>query len=140
MKSKNILLLYYILSLIICKSNALKCGEEEIDNCLQCGTGEASNTCLKCKDKHFLFFNNMFCIPCDDPTYGQIGCGGNCDSSHYNQFRNVFYAKKMLARKVIIIWKDFAIVALKVLMDAKSAQLKLVIIILMKKYINVQNV
>ena len=89
MKNKNILLLYYILSLIICKSNALKCWEEEIDNCLQCGTGEASNTCLKCKDKHFLFFNNMFCIPCDDPTYGQIGCGGNCDSSRYNEFRNV---------------------------------------------------
>ena len=45
-----------------------------IENCLE----ENSETCTKCKDKYFQFFHNLFCLSCDDPTYGQIGCEGNC--------------------------------------------------------------
>ena len=84
------LILYFILCLIFGYSNSLKCGEVEIENCIQCGTGDASNTCVQCKDKHFLLFHNLYCIPCDDQTYGQIGCGGNCDSSRYIETRNIF--------------------------------------------------
>ena len=45
-----------------------------IENCLE----ENLETCTKCKDKYFQFFNNLFCLSCDDPTYGQIGCERNC--------------------------------------------------------------
>jgi hypothetical protein len=32
----------------------------------------------------------MFCIPCDDKDYGQVGCGGNCDASKYENDRFVY--------------------------------------------------
>ena len=71
----------------IIHSEVLKCGDKEIENCEQCGTGENSNTCIKCKDKHFLFFNNLYCLPCADKNYGQVGCGGNCKSTNLNEER-----------------------------------------------------
>ena len=64
MKKLNILFLYSILIFNFCKSDILKCGEEEIENCSICGEGD---TCNICKDKHFQFFNNLFCLPCNDP-------------------------------------------------------------------------
>ena len=76
MKKINILLLYCILSSVLFKSNFLKCGEEQIENCDQCRIGESANTCKKCKDKYFPVLNNLFCLACDDPLYGQVGCGG----------------------------------------------------------------
>ena len=48
------------------------------------------DTCIECKSKYFLFFNNLLCLACDDKIYGQVGCGGNCDSSNYIVTRNVF--------------------------------------------------
>ena len=85
---KAILLLIVSLSSIIIISNeSLNCNGETIDHCQQCNTGENSDTCAKCEDKYFLFFNNLLCLPCDDPIYGQIGCDGNCDSSNYAQTR-----------------------------------------------------
>ena len=77
-----------ILSFIIGIFNLL-CGEEEIDHCLECGTGDNSETCNKCDDKFFLFMNNVLCLPCDDPLYGMYGCGGKCDGTNYLETRNV---------------------------------------------------
>ena len=84
---RQLLILYYLF--IIIQSKVLKCGDEEIENCEECGTGDNSNTCIKCKDKHFLFFNNLYCLPCDDEYYGQIGCGGNCKAINFNKERFV---------------------------------------------------
>ena len=72
MKNSIILILYFILFLFS-KSIALKCGEEEIENCAKCGEGDKANTCIECNEKHFLFFNNLLCLPCDHPIYGQAG-------------------------------------------------------------------
>ena len=47
---------FLILCSLLVFSFGLKCGEEEIENCEICGTGENINTCTKCIDKHFLFF------------------------------------------------------------------------------------
>ena len=62
-----------------------------IQNCEEFDTN--SNTCIKCKDKFFPFFHNLICLPCDDKDYGQIGCGGNCDSSKYENDRLVYCEK-----------------------------------------------
>ena len=35
---------------LISKIFNLRCGEEDIDNCIQCGTGENNNTCAKCEN------------------------------------------------------------------------------------------
>ena len=80
---KRLLIYYYFLSFTFILSVSLKCGENEIENCETCGSGESANTCLKCKDKYFLIFHNLYCKSCDDPEYGQVGCGGNCDSLNY---------------------------------------------------------
>ena len=81
---KSFLIFSCLLILVINKSDILKCGEEKIENCLECGKGEQSNTCAKCKDKYFLFFHNLYCVECDNSTYGQVGCGGNCDGSRFS--------------------------------------------------------
>ena len=49
-----------------------------------------TNTCIKCKDKHFPIFHDLYCLPCNDKDYGQIGCEGNCDSSKYENERLVY--------------------------------------------------
>ena len=87
---KKFFIFYFILILVINVSDTLKCGEEEIENCIECGKGEESNKCAKCKDKYFLFFHNLYCIACNDSTYGQVGCGGNCDSSRFSTDRFVY--------------------------------------------------
>ena len=86
MKALNFLILFSVLIWISCKSDTLKCGEEEIENCSKCGEGD---TCSVCKDKHFQFFNNLLCLPCNDPIYGDAGCIGNCDGSNYLNDRNI---------------------------------------------------
>ena len=67
----------------------LKCGEEEIEHCIQYSTEENSDSCAICEENYFLFFNNLLCLPCDHDIYGNIGCGGNCDSSKYKEIGNV---------------------------------------------------
>ena len=69
-----------------------KCIKFNIENCeiyAKDDEGNEINSCFKCKDKYFLFFNNLYCIPCDDPLYGQVGCDGNCDATNYFQTKNV---------------------------------------------------
>ena len=82
MKKINLLIFYSFLSLILCASHALKCGKEKIENCTKCGTGDSVNSCGQCNDKYFPVINNLYCLPCGDPIFGQIGCEGNCNSSN----------------------------------------------------------
>ena len=74
-------ILYFIPIILYNSINCLKCAEQNIPHCLQCGIGEDNNKCTLCEDKYFLFFHNLICQRCNDLTYGQIGCGGNCDGS-----------------------------------------------------------
>lgn len=68
-----------------------KCSNSNIKNCeVSNKTLEGEELCIKCKDKHFPLFNNLYCFPCDNELYGQIGCDGDCDSSNYNTIRNVY--------------------------------------------------
>ena len=80
---KEKILLFFCLIVLVGNKYVLKCGEEEIENCVECGKGEASNTCAKCKDKYFPFFHGLYCVECDNSTFGQVGCGGNCDGSRF---------------------------------------------------------
>ena len=93
MKLLYIFQLFLISSFLFCGIDALKCGENEIANCVECGVGENESTCISCEDKHFLFFHNLLCLPCDDPLYGQAACGGNCDATNYETTRNVLCEK-----------------------------------------------
>ena len=56
---------------------SLKCEDEEIENCVKCGTGEFSDTCAQCEDNYFPFLFNYLCLPCDH-EYGDTGCQGKC--------------------------------------------------------------
>ena len=79
-----------LLNIVLAAEYARKCGDEVIDHCTKCNTGENSDNCEKCEDKYFPFFNNLLCLPCNDSTYGQIGCQGNCDGSNYVETRFAF--------------------------------------------------
>ena len=85
----NLLLVLILINFLLNPSQALKCSEETIDHCTQCDTGENSDTCSSCENKYFQFFNNLLCLPCNDPTFGQIGCEGNCEGTNYIKTRNV---------------------------------------------------
>jgi hypothetical protein len=76
-------LLFFLIQLLILQSFA-----QTIPNCEEFDPN--TNTCTKCEDKYFPLFHNMFCIPCDDKDYGQVGCGGNCDASKYENDRFVY--------------------------------------------------
>ena len=53
---KERIILYFLLYIFfISKINNLQCGEEIIDNCVECGIGENSETCAKCENNYFLF-------------------------------------------------------------------------------------
>ena len=82
---ERIIILFSLLNFIFVSPEYLECGDENIDNCIKCDEGKNSDTCSKCQPNHFLFFNNLLCLPCDDEIYGQVGCGGNCDGKRYNE-------------------------------------------------------
>lgn len=91
---KVTILLVILLSNIILTSNSeVECNGTTTEHCSKCSTGDDSDSCSSCDDKHFLFFNNLFCVPCNDSTYGQIGCEGNCDGSDYVDTRFAFCEK-----------------------------------------------
>ena len=83
------LLLLILFNFLLNPSHSLKCAEETIDHCNKCDTGENSDSCSICEDKYFQFFNNLLCLPCNDSTYGQIGCIGKCSGTNYIETRNV---------------------------------------------------
>ncbi len=82
---------FIILFFLISNVLPLKCGENEIDNCLQCGEGENSSKCSLCEDKYFLVLGGEKCISCNDEYLGQIGCDGNCHLMKSE--RNIFCDK-----------------------------------------------
>ena len=86
---------YIIFSILIASISNLLCGEEEIEHCLECGTGDNNETCAKCEDKFFPFLKNVFCLPCDHEYYGMVGCGGKCSvkSNSYEEQRNIICEK-----------------------------------------------
>ena len=90
---KTLVIFSLLFILVINETDVLKCGEEKIENCLECGEGEASNTCAKCKDNYFLFFHNLYCVACNNAIYGQVGCAGNCDGSRFSTDRFAYCNK-----------------------------------------------
>lgn len=76
-----------IINISLCEE--IQCGENTIKNCLKCDSSENSDTCSTCEEKYFPFFNDILCLPCSDPLYGQVNCEGNCDNSNYAIDRNV---------------------------------------------------
>ena len=85
----NFLLLISLLLVNISFQNSVQCDGKTIDQCTKCDTGEKSDTCSVCEDGTFLFFHNLFCLPCNDSMYGQEGCGGKCDGTNFLIHRNV---------------------------------------------------
>ena len=83
MRIHLLFLIIGIINLKSCVNNVLNCKEFD----------ENANECTKCEDKHFLFYHNLFCIPCDDKDYGQIGCGGTCDGSKFENHRFAYCNK-----------------------------------------------
>ena len=77
---------FFLIPLVILHSFA-----QTIPNCEEFDPN--TNTCTKCEDKYFPLFHNIFCIPCDDKDYGQVGCGGNCDASKYENDRFAYCEK-----------------------------------------------
>ena len=74
---------YYILIIFLSisfipKTLNKQCGDEQIDYCEVCATGDELGTCAKCDDYHFNFLFNYLCLPCDHKVYGDVGCEGNC--------------------------------------------------------------
>ena len=77
----------FLIYLLIFKVNNLQCGNKEIDHCVECNIRIDKNSCKRCEEKHFLFFDNSLCIPCNDSTYSQFGnfqCNGVCEEGYYN--------------------------------------------------------
>ena len=75
----NILVfLIFIYSVFLVEVDALVCGNNQIENCKECGKGNKSDTCAICEDNYFPLLENIFCFSCDDPVYGQAGCKGAC--------------------------------------------------------------
>ena len=78
MKVNTIIFSFLILLFLLIISYALKCQENTIENCIECGTGENSDKCSVCQEKYFLALNGEVCIKCDDSYYGMVGCSGTC--------------------------------------------------------------
>ena len=71
-------------------SKNLTCGDEYIEHCEKCGTGENIDSCEECEEKYFPFLSNVLCLPCDYSIYGQFGCGGKCSKGDYENERMVY--------------------------------------------------
>ena len=80
---------FYILFLLN-QVKILDCRDVTIKNCESIKKEDDQDICAKCKDRHFLFFHNLYCFACNDSYYGKIGCEGNCNSSRYQQDRIVY--------------------------------------------------
>ena len=93
------------LLILVIEILCFNCFAHTVQNCEN--FDQNTNICQKCEDKHFLLYHNLFCIPCDDKDYGQVGCGGNCDGSEFENHRFA-YCNKMSAKKVFIILRDYA--------------------------------
>ena len=80
MKSNTLIFLFLLLNSVLVQVNSLKCGENEIENCKECGEDEESDTCLICQDHYYPLLENFICMACNDPIYSQTGCKTECIS------------------------------------------------------------
>jgi len=82
---------YFLLLKLISFSLNYEIYEQNVENCQKYTCEDEEKNCQKeeikkcsqCNDKYFPFLKGLLCLPCDDPTYGNVGCGGNCDGSNY---------------------------------------------------------
>ena len=79
----KILFVLCLLNFAFTAKEVVECDGKIINHCKKCNSGENSDTCALCEDKYFSFFNDLLCLPCNDSTYGQIGCEGNCNGTDY---------------------------------------------------------
>ena len=79
----SILMLLLLSNLLFLSNEATTCKGETIDQCITCDTGEDSDSCSKCEPGYFPFLGNYFCLACNDSTFGQKGCIGNCDGTNF---------------------------------------------------------
>ena len=77
MNKETLVLLILILTIFFAGTNTLECGENQIENCKECSK-EVGDSCGICEPNHFPLLENLFCLPCNDPRYGQVGCKGEC--------------------------------------------------------------
>ena len=89
----NLLLVLLLFNLLFASESATICGGKVIDHCIKCFSGLSSDSCELCEDKYFPIYNGLSCVPCNDSTYGQIGCEGKCDGSNYAQTKFPFCEK-----------------------------------------------
>ena len=80
---RSILMLLLLSNLLFLSNEATTCEGETIDQCTACDTGEDSDSCSKCEPGYFPFLGNYFCLACNDSTFGQKGCIGNCDGTNF---------------------------------------------------------
>ena len=74
----------FLLSFLILKVNTIECGNNQIANCKECNLEDKEfNSCKTCEEGYFPILENLFCLPCNDSLYGQIGCKGECDGSNF---------------------------------------------------------
>ena len=88
-----LILLSLIFNSFFIKANTLKCEDNQIENCKECGEGEESGSCGICEAGYFPLLENLLCIPCNDPIYGQVGCEGECDGEDYSN-NGIAYCQK----------------------------------------------
>ena len=79
------LLILSLMNLFSISKREPTCLPDDIENCKE--LDKNSDGCAVCQDKFFPFFNNLLCLPCDHSFYGQVGCGGKCDSTDYEDAR-----------------------------------------------------
>ena len=78
MTKKYFIIFCFIFICLLSMQLALKCQENEIENCIECKTGDNSDKCSLCEVKYFLALDGEVCIKCDDSYYGMVGCAGSC--------------------------------------------------------------
>ena len=76
--------LILLLNFLSLKVNTIQCGNNEISNCKECNlTDKEFNSCKTCEEGYFPVLENLYCLPCNDSLYGQIGCKSECDGSNF---------------------------------------------------------
>ena len=86
MKKIIFLLISSLLLSFILSENALKCGGNTIEHCIECDSGENSGLCAKCEEKYFFHKERKKCYACNNVYFGQTNCEGNCyyDEEEYS--------------------------------------------------------
>ncbi len=84
MNKSLLIILTIILNSLLIKGDTRQCGEESINNCQVCGKYETYDSCGTCEANHFPLMENLLCMACNDPIYGQVGCKGDCDGKDYS--------------------------------------------------------